>query len=458
MLEVKKFFTDKEFYTKLFIIGLPVIIQQLLLTTFGIVDTLMVKSIYRGIGGVGLANQMSMIAGTIAFGLNVGVGLFIAQFFGDKDEENMKRSFALMTLLCFLIATLFTVVGFFFGEDILYLFNQDPEILATGHAYLMIVVFSYIPNLLAFSFSIAYRNIQKTFVPLLVSIVSSIFNITFNYLLIFGIGFFPEMGIRGAALATVISSFVAFFAHIIYAKSTNQIFLPKIKHYYEALERKFFSEILQKATPLVFNETLFAIGTALYVVIFNKFGTDSFEGYRIAESVVSIMLVIAMALGTSVSSMVGEKLGARQIDKAKTYAQRFLFIGLVVALFLGTFTSIFATPLVNLFKSDENTVSIDVAISLMAVFGLRVALRVFVVILFSIFRAGGMSRFVMIIDAGVMWLVGLPLAFIGYRYLGITSLPLLFLIIQIEPLARILIGFREFLRYRWASNLTRRLQ
>lgn len=455
---MKKFFNDREFYTKLLIIGLPVIIQQLLLTTFGIVDTLMVKSIYRGIGGVGLANQMSMIAGTIVFGLNVGVGLFIAQFFGDKDEENMKRSFALMTMLCFLIATFFTIVGFFFGDEVLMLFNKDPEILATGHAYLIIAVFSYIPNLLAFSFSIAYRNIQKTFVPLLVSIVSSIFNITFNYFLIFGIWIFPELGIRGAAIATVISSFVALGAHIIYARATKQVFLPKLRHYMEALHKNFFTEILQKATPLIFNETLFAIGTALYVIIFNAFGTDAFEGYRIAESVVSIMLVVAMALGTSVSSMVGEKLGARQIDKAKEYAQRFIFIGIVVALFLGTFTSIFATPLVQLFMSEENEVSISVAISLMAVFGLRVSLRVFVVILFSVFRAGGMSRFVMIIDAGVMWLVGLPIAFIGYRYLGITSLPLLFLIIQIEPLMRILIGFREFLRYRWANNLTRRLQ
>lgn len=443
----------KEFYRKLFLIAIPVIAQQLLLTTFGIVDTYMVRSIYRGIAGVGLANQLSIIAGTIIFGLNVGIGLFIAQFFGERDEENMKKSFALMLFLCFLIASIFTIVGLLFSDQFLSLFSKDPEVLLPAKQYLVIVSLSYIPNLMSFCFSIAYRNIQKTFVPFLVSIVSSLVNITFNYFLIFGIWIFPELGIKGAAIATVLASFVSLIFNYIYAKATKQIFFPKWHHFKESLTRQFYSKLLNKTYPLIINETFFSIGSALYIVIFNGLGSDAYEGYRIADSVVSVMFVVGMALGTAVSSMIGEKLGSRQIEEAKVYGKRFIIIGIIFSVLLGGLTTVLAKPLVNLFKSDENIASAQIAVNLMYVFGLRVALRIFVVILFSVFRAGGMSRFVMILDAGVMWLVGLPLAFIGYRYLHIHNIAILFLIIQIEPMVRIVIGFREYFRYRWARNV-----
>lgn len=450
---MKKVFEDKEFYKKLFIIAIPVIIQQLLLTTFGIVDTFMVRKIYRGIAGVGLANQLSTIAGTIIFGLNVGVGLFIAQFFGERDEENMKKSFALMITLCFIIALAFTFIGVFFSNQILSIFTDDPEVLLPAKQYLVIVAYSYIPNLLSFCFSIAYRNIQKTFVPLMVSIVSSLVNLVFNYFLIFGIWVFPELGIQGAAIATVLASFVALISHYLYAKLTKQIFFPKLIHFKESLNYQFYSKILNKTYPLIINETFFSIGSALYVVIFNGLGSDAYEGYRIADSVVSIMFVVGMALGTAVSSMIGEKLGSKKIEEAKVYGKRFIFIGIIFAILLGGLTTVLAKPLVSLFRSDENITSANIAVRLMYVFGLRVALRVFIVILFSVFRAGGLSRFVMILDAGVMWLIGLPIAFIGYRYLKIHDIAILFLIIQVEPLVRIIIGFREYFKYRWARNV-----
>src|SRR5690606_34950019 len=202
-------------------------------------------------------------------------------------------------------------------------------------------------------------------------------NVVLNCFLINGYWIFPRLEIRGAAIATTIASFLGLFWHYIYAKATRQHFLPKIRHIKQSLDKRFVNTILKRTYPLVINEGLFATGSALYIRIFNKLGTDAFEGFQIAESVVSIMFVIGMALGTAVSAMLGEKLGLNEEEEAKRYGRNFILIGIVTALLLGGSTAIFASPLVSLFRTEQTQAAANIAITLMYVFGLRVALRTF---------------------------------------------------------------------------------
>lgn len=445
-------FKDKEFMKKMGSIALPIIVQQLLLTTFGIVDTVMVGSIDRGIAGVGLASQLSMIATTIVFGVNVGVGLYIAQFMGKGDEPSIKKSFALMTMLCLIVAASFTYLGAFQGEWVLGLFSSDPEAIGIANDYLKIAAWSYVPNMLTFSFAVAYRNIQKTKVPMLVSFVAMVFNVTFNALLIFGLAGFPRLGVRGAAIATVLSTSVGLLIHVVYAWKTKQPFSPKIEHYKEALHKTFHAPILQRTLPFVVNELFFSVGSALYIVIFNRLGTDAYEGYRIAETIVSVMFVVGMGLFSAAGAMIGQQLGKSDFAKAKLYADNFLMIGVFVALFLGTTNVVLAKQMVSIFQ-NTNALVVQNAVMVTMVFGLRVALRVFVGLMFSIFRAGGKSKFVMFLDAGVMWLVGLPLAYVAYHFLGIDNIAVLFLIIQAEPAMRIVVSVIAYRKNIWQANI-----
>lgn len=445
-------FQDKEFMRKMTTIALPIIVQQLLLTTFGIVDTVMVGSIDRGIAGVGLASQLSMIATTIVFGVNVGVGLYIAQYMGKQDERSIKKSFALMTMLCFLVAGTFTYLGAFHGETVLRLFSSDPEAIQVANAYLNVAAWSYVPNMLTFSFAVAYRNIQKTKVPMLVSFVAMAINVTFNALLIFGLAGFPRLGVRGAAIATVLSTSVGLLFHIVYAWKTKQIFHPRLEHYKAAFEKEFHAPILKRTMPFVVNELFFSVGSALYIVIFNRLGTDAYEGYRIAETIVSVMFVVGMGLFSAAGAMIGQQLGKSDFKTAKIYADNFLMIGVFVALILGTINVALAKPMVSIFQ-NTNPAVVSNAIAVTMVFGLRVALRVFVGLMFSIFRAGGKSKFVMLLDAGVMWLIGLPAAYVAYNFLGVTNIALLFLIVQAEPAMRIVIALFAYVKNTWQENI-----
>jgi Na+-driven multidrug efflux pump len=126
---------------------------------------------------------------------------------------------------------------------------------------------------------------------------------------------------------------------------------------------------------------------------------------------------------------------------------------------MGIIVILAAKPMVNLFSSKEVTeASIKIAITLMYVFAVRITLKMFINVLFAIFRAGGRSRFVMFMDSGIMWLVGLPIAFIGYRYLGITNIAILFLVMQIESVIRIVVGLKEYFTYSWEKNIIRHLE
>ncbi|HKM29440.1 MAG TPA: MATE family efflux transporter [Bacilli bacterium] len=450
---------SKEFIKKVLNIALPIVLSHLLITSFGIADTIMVKFIPRGISGVGLASQISNVCGTIMFAFSVGVGMFIAQFFGDKKEKGIRKTFALLLILAFILGLLFTVLGLFFPKPILQIFTDDPVVLDIGVRYIKIVALSYIPNLLSIAFSTAYRNIQDTKMNFIIQTISATINVVFNWLLIFGIWIFPEMGIEGAALATLISAVFNLGFNIIYGVLSKQIFMAKINDFFTCFNKKFIKQVMKKSIPLLINETMFSVGSMLYIVIFNKLGTDAYEGYRITETIIGLLFTVSYGLSAAVSSMTGACLGADDNEQAQEYGNNFVRMGLFLSLAMGLIVILTAKPLVNLFNSDEVTAaSIKIAITLMYVMALRITLKMFINVLFAIFRAGGHSRFVMFMDSGIMWLVGLPIAFIGYRYLGITNIAILFLVMQVESVIRIVVGLKEYYTYSWQNNIIRQLE
>lgn len=450
---------SKEFIKKVLNIALPIVLSHLLITSFGIADTIMVKFIPRGISGVGLASQISNVCGTIMFAFSVGVGMFIAQFFGDKKEKGIRKTFALLLILAFILGLLFTVLGLFFPKPILQIFTDDPVVLDIGVRYIKIVALSYIPNLLSIAFSTAYRNIQDTKMNFIIQTISATINVVFNWLLIFGIWIFPEMGIEGAALATLISAIFNLGFNIIYGVLSKQIFMAKINDFFTCFNKKFIKQVMKKSIPLLINETMFSVGSMLYIVIFNKLGTDAYEGYRITETIIGLLFAVSYGLSAAVSSMTGACLGADDNEQAQEYGNNFVKMGLFLSLAMGLIVILTAKPLVNLFNSDEVTAaSIKIAITLMYVMALRITLKMFINVLFAIFRAGGHSRFVMFMDSGIMWLVGLPIAFIGYRYLGITNIAILFLVMQVESVIRIVVGLKEYYTYSWQNNIIRQLE
>lgn len=447
------YIADKKFYRKVISVTMPMILQMLLLNTFGIIDTIMVSSIYRGVAGVGIGALIENVIITIVFGINSGIGVFIAQFFGAKDSDNIKNSFALGLFMNASFVLLATMLIYIFLGPLIGLFTQDLEVYKVTFDYLAIAALSYVPVVVNFSFSLAYRNIQKAKIPLYISFISSLINVVLNYLLIFGIWIFPELGVKGAAIATVVSAAVGALVNIGYGILSNQVFIPKLRNFLSALNSKFVQRVSLRVLPLIINEVVYAVGISIYVVLINRLGSNSYEGYRIAESIANILFVVVFAVGMGTSVIIGEALGQKDLKQAEDNGRYFLFISFFISIFLGLITFFIAPFAVRLYQVSDPTI-IRNATLLMQAFTIRVMTRVFTAFLFATFRAGGESRYVMFLDSGLQWLVGIPLVFLAVMILRVDNVLTVFLVMQIEQIVRIVIGLVHFSKKTWIINLT----
>lgn len=449
----KHFNFEWSFFKRVLLIGGPIMLQNILLSAAGFFDTIMVGSIHRGVSAVGVASQYVTIMTTIMFGVNAGMSLYLSQFYGANDHKGMKKSFALMLWMNLILTIFFTVTGFFFNEQIIGFYNTDPEIIELGGLYLRIVSIGFAFQSISFAFSLAYRAVQRTQIPLYTAIFSQSVNVLFNYLLIFGIGFFPVLGVVGAAIATVLSQIVATLVYVWHAKKTKQEFYPGFSDFGESLHPHFFAPTFEKTIILTINELFFGIGMTLYVKIMNDIGTNAYEGFRIAEIIANLFLVAAIGLGSATGALIGQQLGKNDLPAARKMGNTLLVIGVILGLIVGVGSIGISIPIVYLFQNPSAEIN-SIAIAMVFVFALRIFLRLVIVVLFSTLRAGGQVKTMMMLDAGVMWLVGLPLGWIAFHVWGIQEAALVYLIVQAEGIVRIILGLVYFLKGTWLVNLT----
>ena len=428
-------------------------LQNILLSAAGFFDTIMVGSIERGVSAVGVASQYVTIMTTIMFGVNAGMSLYLAQFYGANDDKGMKKSFALMLWMNLILTIFFSITGFFFTDFIIGFYNTDPAIIELGGTYLKIVSIGFAFQSISFAFSLAYRAVQKTQIPLYTAIVSQAVNVAFNYLLIFGIGPFPELGVAGAAIATVLSQIVSTLFYVWHAKQSRQGFYPQFVDFADSLHPHFFAPTFEKTFILTVNELFFGVGMTLYVKIMIDIGTNAYEGFRIAEIIANLFLVAAIGLGSATGALIGQQLGKNDIATARKMGNTLLLIGVMLGLIVGIGSIGVSIPVVYLFQNPSAEIN-AIAIAMVFVFALRIFLRLIIVVLFSTLRAGGQVKIMMFLDAGVMWLVGLPLGWAAFHLWGIQEAALVYLIIQMEGIVRIALGLVFFLKGSWLVNLT----
>lgn len=451
----EKYIAPTSFYKKISGIALPMAAQQILNQGASFVDTIMVSHV-GGVGAVAVATQLDSLLGTVSFGINSGINIYSAQFYGAKDWKSLKKCFGfqlLMNFLNFLIFFSLAVVG---GTAILGFYSDDAGIIAQGWEYMRIACCGYLFNSIINAFTFMYRAVHKTKVPMYIGFGINIINACLNYLLIFGKLGMPRMGVAGAALATVIANGCGAVGHIVYAFATRQPFLGSLRELTD-WDLRFLTPIIRRMLPLIANEALFGFGSTMYVKAYGLLGSSALEIYKIANTVGSFFYIAVQGMNSAVGLVVGEQLGKRDLEGAKQSVRWLFPVSAMLAVLMAVLISIFARPLVALFGLSDPAVA-AMAATMVRLFSIRIACRLFNVIFMSTIRAGGDSIFLMFLDCGVMWLVGVPLAFAGVRILGITSITALFTLIQVEQLVRMAIGFARYRQGKWCRNLTQETQ
>ncbi|MFV0551334.1 MAG: MATE family efflux transporter [Anaerorhabdus sp.] len=448
---LKKYFGPKDFYKKTAKIAVPLSLQNLLSSCMGIIDTLMVSWIGM-VTAVGTAAQIDTLCSMIAYGSIGGTSMFSSQFYGAKDFKNLKKTFGLSIILASINALFWFSIATFLGYQILMFYMPDANIVAYSLKYLNITRFGLVLGSINFAFSYMYRSIQNAGVSLKVSILVMICNIVMNSCFIFGIGFFPKMGVEGAALGTVIAQCLGLIVYVIHAIKTKQPFFGTFREMF-VIEKEFALPILRKVVPLIFNETLFGVGSTLFIKAFGQLGKDSMDAYYVGNQIYNTFLFIVYGYGNAISVLLGVRLGSGEMDEAKREANYHLGLSLILSIILVVGMILFANPMVAIFGLTNPLISL-LAIQIVWVFAVKVSMRLFNFIIFSILRAGGESKVIQLLDSGILWVIGLPSAFICVNLLHMNSIVIVLLITQVEQLVRLGFGILCVKSESWAKDLT----
>lgn len=448
---IKRYIGPIAFYRKASLLAIPLAIQQLVSSCMGIIDSLMVSWIHQ-VSAVGIAVQIETLCTAVAWGAIAGTGIFSAQFYGAHDQKNLKRTFGLSIILGMGIGLIWLIIAAIFGRQIISFYIQDRAVIENSYQYLMIAMFSYIPLCLGFSFSYIYRSIQNTKVPLIIGIAAMGINIFVNYILIFGHLGCPALGIKGAALGTFIAQSFMLVSHIAYAYFSKQQFIGTFQEMF-SLDYRFVKPIMRKIQPLIFNELMFGFGSTLFVKAFGVLGTSSMDAYYVGAKLSDVFNAVVTGISNATAVMLGVSLGSGDVREAREEGNYFVGMAVFLAVMSIVFIFGFSHQLVAIFQL-EDTYVVEQAVAIVKVFSLKIALRMFIVIVFSSLRAGGDSKILALLDSGLMWGIGIPLAFISVHLFHIQSIAMVFLVCQIEQIIRVYLGMKRYRKGEWAVNLT----
>jgi putative MATE family efflux protein len=445
------FILDKSFMRSMLSLAIPVAIQQFITASLNMVDVIMVGQLGEAsIAALGLANQIFFLLILFLFGVTSGMAIFTAQFWGKGDEERIRTVLGICLAVAISVGTLFTLAATLIPETVLSFYTEDPEVIALGSSYLRIVGFSYIFMAITTSYFAVLRSITLVRVTVIVSVIAIVLKTSLGYLLIFGIGPFPALGVRGAAIGTafgwVFQCFLILF--LVYRLKTPLAANPLTFFHFD---RAFLWAVLKTAMPAAANEVFWSVGITIYNAVYARIGTDAIASVQISATVEEIAYVFFIGLGNACAIMIGNKIGKGKKEAAFEYGRRYTILTISVALVAGVIVLLLRGPVVSLY--DISPHAAQNARTLMLIFAVSAWVRSINFILFvGVLRAGGDTRFAMFMELFSIWAIGVPAALLGGFVLRLPVTGV-YMMVLLEELVKVFIITRRYFSRKWIHDL-----
>ncbi len=457
----EKFIGDKKFYRRVLAIAVPIMVQSGITNFVSLLDNIMVGRVgTEQMSGVAIVNQLLFVFYLCVFGGFAGAGIFTAQYYGAGDDEGIRHTFRYKILMGVVLCGSAVSVFLLFGENLIghYLNGSDDggNLTATlGYAldYLRIILIG-LPAFTAVQiYANTLRECGETVVPMRAGLIAVAVNLSFNYVLIYGKFGFPALGVRGAAIATVLSRFAEMAVVVIWTH-THKDRCGYIKGAYKtlrvpaALVKKYFIT----GSPLLVNEALWAAGMAMLTQCYSLRGLNVVAGQNIASTVSNVFNVVFFALGDSIAIIIGQHLGAGNFKRARDEDNKIIAFAIFVASLVGI--TIFATS--GLFPIIYNTTPEARLIAtrfLMAQALFTPQIALLHTTYFTI-RSGGKTIVTFLFDSVFMWVVSVPVAFVLSRY---TSLYVIYIFaaVQMGDWIKCAIGAALVKKGVWLNNIVK---
>lgn len=444
-------FKNKVFYLSILSIAIPSMLQQLIISSVNMIDNLMVGQLGEiVIGAVASANRFYFVALFGLYGILGANAIFISQYFGAKNQQKMKETFRFSLILAFIFFTLISLAALFFPYQILAYFINHPEIINAGVSYLKIVSFSFIPLAISLTISSSMRSVGETKLPLYISILAVIINTMLNYLLIFGHFGFKSYGIKGAAIATVITRIIELVLYLIVLKIRCFEFNTSLFNIFD-ISKSLISIFIAKASPLVSNELLWSFGQSTLFKFYATRGSEAISAYSISSNINDVFFVLFAGMSVATTVIVSKQLGANNLVQAKENAYGLIKFSIVIGTFFSLLmfmSSYFAVNFYNVSLEAKN-----IAITRIRIDALFYLVMMTTAQIYFILRAGGDTISTLVVDSAYAWFFAIPImAFFTY-FTGFNII-YLFIINQLCNVLKLSISFYLLRREKWLVNLT----
>ncbi len=444
---------SKKFYKRYFTLMLSIAMQNMVATAVLLADNIMLGNFSEhALSGAALANQIQFILNMIIMGVGECVVVLSSQYWGKKNIIAIKSIITFAIKLSFLISTAAMAIVFFFPRTILQVFTSDNFIISLGAEYLSYVCFSYVFYAISSTVLAGLRSVETVKIGFYISISTLIINVILNYLLIFGNLSFPQLGVRGAAIATLTSRIAELLIVAVYV----YIFDKKIVYRISDLTTKslqIFKDFIKICIPVLIANASWALAMNIQMVILGHLGNSVIAANSIASTVFQLLSVFAFGASNAAGIIVGKTVGAKKFSELRQYVTTMQVMFITLGVFSGLALFIIKQPIMSFYTlSSETEYLTSNFINILSITVIGTSYHV--ACLVGIVRGAGDTKFVLYNDLIFQFLIIIPLSFIAAYYWQLSP-TIVFFILKSDQILKCFIAFIKVNKTTFAIELTR---
>ncbi len=447
------FTKDRSFYKNLIVLAIPISLQNLITFAVGFADNLMIGSLGdNAVSGVYVGNQMQTVLQMFVAGIEGAILILAAQYWGKKDTASIRKVASIGVKLAFGVGVAATLAGVLFPSQLIRLFTAEPGVIQEGAAYLQIVGFTYLFFCISQVMIATMRSVETAKIGLYISIMTLVVNISLNYVLIFGKLGFPALGVRGAAIATLISRVLEMLVSVVYVFSVDK----KLDFGFADLlhtDRQLLKDFIRYGLPIIGGQVVWSVNMLANTKILGNYTAGVMAAASVTGMLHNLIYVWMNGLSGAVGIITGKTVGAGKYEKMKEYAKTvqmiFLFVGLVSGLAVFLLRDGFISWYPEI--SEEAREFSRQFINVISVTIIGTCYQA--ACLFGLVKSGGDISFVFKNDTIFVFLVVIPSALIA-QYLGAAPW-VVFACLKCDQILKCFVAVVKINRFNWMKNLTR---
>lgn len=454
-----KYIGTKDFYKMVLLVVIPIIIQNGITNFVSLLDNIMVGQVgTEQMSGVAIINQLVTVFNICVFGGVSSAGIFTAQYYGQGSREGVRNTFRFKFMICMMMAVFAIVLFLTCGEELIMLYlhegTQDGDIAKTlqyGKEYLSVILIGLIPYAISQTYASTLRETGETIVPMKIGIAAVFLNLVGNFFLIFGNFGAPKLGAVGAAISTDIARFAECFLLIWWTHKNHEThtFIEEAYRSFR-IPKDLTKDIIKKGIPLLLNEAAWSMGQAFLMQCYSMRGLAVVAGLNISSTVSNLFNVVFLSMGSAISIIVGQLLGAGKMDEAKDTDRKLLVFTVGTCVIFGSLLAAISPLFPQIYNTSAEVQGL--ATRFILVSAVCMPLYAFMHGCYFTLRSGGKTWITVLFDSVYVWCVDIPLAYVLSRFTGVPVI-WVYLSCQLIETIKCFIGYALVKKGIWLQNI-----